>query len=242
MKSELAKPKEMFSNWKRGRKNDGIENSKEREDTFSLWTLPEVGDNDFAFVISDFRLFSFCVLHPLHLHLSTSLVLFLPFYSLCRPLWHVLHPLYLVFIFSYTIGMMSVHICCCYQPNVLACATQPNGLTIQWMRFYRALHFLASLLGEKVNGFVFFHSMFYLRFFLSNGGPSFFVAILFYCIFLHRKNIRQFLVFFSSFYEHNSFNVRPPSQQRQNQVFVCYCRGNYSMILRFVHTAMMLDC
>lgn len=43
----------------------------------------------------------------------------------------------------------------------------------------------------------FFHSMFYLRFFLSNGGPSFFVAILFYCIFLHRKNIRQFLVFFS---------------------------------------------
>lgn len=89
----------------------------------------------------------------------------------------------------------------------------------------------------------FFHSMFYLRFFLSNGGPSFFVAILFYCIFLHRKNIRQFLVFFfSSFYEHNSFNVRPPSQQRQNQVFVCYCRGNYSMILRFVHTAMMLNC
>lgn len=102
MKSELAKPKEMFSNWKRGRKNEGIENSKEREDTFSLWTLPEVGDNDFAFVISDFRLFFVCVLHPLHLHLSTSLVLFLPFYSLCRPLWHVLHPLYLVYSYFHT--------------------------------------------------------------------------------------------------------------------------------------------
>lgn len=138
MKSELAKPKEMFSNWKRGRKNEGIENSKEREDTFSLWTLPEVGDNDFAFVISDFRLFFLCpppTSSP-SLYLTgtfSTFLFFVPSIMTCTP-----STLLGIFIFSYTIGMMSVHICCCYQPNVLACATQPNGLTIQWMRFYRA--------------------------------------------------------------------------------------------------------